>query len=153
MGKEIKKILVVGAVGQIGSELTMALREKYGGDNVVAMGRKTKPSETLLNSGPFEWGNVTDRPSMEAAIDKHDIDTVINMAAILSATGAQNPLLCWEVNMNGLYNVLEIARERELTQILCPSSIAVFGPETPQDNTPQETVLKPTTIRRDQGSR
>jgi len=146
MGKKIKKILVVGAVGQIGSELTMALREKYGGGNVVAMGRKTKPSETLLNSGPFEWGNVTNVPSMVNAIDKHKIDTIINMAAILSATGEKDPLLCWNVNMNGLYNVLELAREKELTQVLCPSSIAVFGPSTPRDNTPQETILKPTTM-------
>jgi nucleoside-diphosphate-sugar epimerase len=146
MGKKIKKILVVGAVGQIGSELTMALRGEYGGGNVVAMGRKTKPSETLLNSGPFEWGNVTDVPSMVAAVDKHKIDTIINMAAILSASGEKDPLLCWNVNMNGLYNVLEIAREKELAQVLCPSSIAVFGPSTPHDNTPQETILKPTTM-------
>jgi len=146
MGNNIKKILVVGAVGQIGSELTLALRDKWGGDNVVAMGRKSKPSDALLNSGPFEWGNITDKKSLEDAIDKHNIDTIINMAAILSATGEQNPTMCWDVNMNGLYNVLEIAREKELNQVLCPSSIAVFGPSTPQDNTPNDTILKPTTM-------
>jgi nucleoside-diphosphate-sugar epimerase len=146
MSNDIKKILVIGAVGQIGSELTLALREKFGGDNVVAMGRKTQPSDALLKSGPFEWGNITDRASVEAAVDKHGIDTIINMAAILSATGEEKPHLCWDVNMNGLYNVLEIARERDLSQVLCPSSIAVFGPSTPQDNTPQDTILKPTTM-------
>ncbi len=146
MGNDIKKILVVGAVGQIGSELTLALRDEFGGENVVAMGRKTKPSDALLNSGPFEWGNVTDVKSMVDAVEKHKIDTIINMAAILSATGEQNPALCWDVNMNGLYNVLELAREKELQQVLCPSSIAVFGPLTPQDNTPNDTILKPTTM-------
>jgi len=137
---------VIGAVGQIGSELTMELRARYGNDNVVAMGRKTKPSESLLNSGPFEWGNVNDPESIIAAIEKHDIDTVYLMAAILSAVGEQKPQLAYDVNMNGLYNMLEIARERELTRMMVPSSIAAFGPETPKDNTPQETVLRPTTM-------
>lgn len=139
-------MLVIGAVGQIGSELTMELRSRYGNDNVVAMGRKTKPSETLLNSGPFEWGDVTDPGSIISAVEKHDIDTIYLMAAILSAVGEQRPQLAYDVNMNGLYNVLEIARERELTRVMVPSSIAAFGPETPKDNTPQETVLRPTTI-------
>ena len=145
-GKEMKKILVIGAVGQIGSELTMELRARYGNDNVVAMGRKTQPSETLLNSGPFEWGNVNDIDSITQAIEKHDIDTIYLMAAILSAVGEQKPQLAYNVNMNGLYNILELARERELTRIMVPSSIAAFGPETPKENTPQETVLKPTTM-------
>ncbi|KYK30377.1 MAG: UDP-glucose 4-epimerase [Candidatus Proteinoplasmatales archaeon SG8-5] len=142
----MKRLLVIGAVGQIGSELTMELRARYGNDNVVAMGRKTKPSESLLNSGPFEWGNVNDPESIIAAIEKHDIDTVYLMAAILSAVGEQKPQLAYDVNMNGLYNMLEIARERELTRMMVPSSIAAFGPETPKDNTPQETVLRPTTM-------
>lgn len=143
---DMKRLLVIGAVGQIGSELTMELRARYGNDNVVAMGRKTKPSESLLNSGPFEWGNVNDPESIIAAIEKHDIDTVYLMAAILSAVGEQKPQLAYDVNMNGLYNMLEIARERELTRMMVPSSIAAFGPETPKDNTPQETVLRPTTM-------
>jgi nucleoside-diphosphate-sugar epimerase len=143
---ETKKILVTGSVGQIGSELTMALRKKYGNDNVVATGRKTKPSEILLNSGPFEFIDITDRKSVEKVVKEHDIDTMYNMAAILSAVGEEKPLLCWDVNINGLYNILEIAREFEMAKIFVPSSIAVFGPETPRENTPQETVLKPKTM-------
>lgn len=146
MAKEMKKILVTGAVGQIGSELTMALREKYGNDNVVATGRKTKPSETLKNSGPFEFIDITDAQTVVDVVDKYNIDTIINMAAILSAVGEKYPQLCWNVNMDGLYNILEIAREKELTRVICPSSIAVFGPETPKENTPQETILLPTTM-------
>jgi len=144
--REIKRILVVGAVGQIGSELTLALREKYGADNVVAAGRKTKPSPALRDSGPFTWCDVVDRGKLDETIKSFSIDTIINMAAILSATGEKNPQACWDVNVTGLINTLEAARDHDLTQVLCPSSIAVFGPETPRDNTPQETVLKPTTM-------
>jgi nucleoside-diphosphate-sugar epimerase len=142
----MKKILVIGAVGQIGSELTLELRRIYGNDHVIAGGRKTKPSEKLLNSGPFEFLEVTDIDSIRTVVEKHNIDAIINMAAILSATGEDNPALAWDVNMNGLYNCLEVARKYEMKQVLVPSSIAVFGPETPQVNTPQETVLKPTTM-------
>jgi nucleoside-diphosphate-sugar epimerase len=144
--KMMKKILVTGAVGQIGSELTMELRKRYGNDNVVATGRKTKPSTILLNSGPFEFIDITMRDTVEKVVDEYDIDTIYNMAAILSAVGEEKPLLCWDVNINGLYNILEIAHERKMTRVFVPSSIAVFGPETPQDNTPQETILKPTTM-------
>jgi len=144
--KNMKKILVTGAVGQIGSELTMELREKYGNDNVIATGRKTKPGDKLLNSGPFEFIDIAKKETVEKVVDDYDIDTVYNMAAILSATGEEKPALCWDVNINGLYNILEIAREKEMTRIFVPSSIAVFGPETPQNNTPQETVLKPKTM-------
>ena len=144
--KKMKKILVTGAVGQIGSELTMELRKKYGNDNVVATGRKTKPSKKLLDSGPFEFINITIRETIEKVVEEFDIDTIYNMAAILSAVGEEKPLLCWEVNINGLYNILEIAREREMNRVFVPSSIAVFGPETPKKNTPQETILKPNTM-------
>ena len=144
--KDMKKILVTGAVGQIGSELTMALRERYGNDNVVACGRKTKPSEKLLNSGPFEFIDITKRKTVEKVVKKYDIDTIYNMAAILSAAGEERPLLCWNVNINGLYNIIEIAHEHEMARVFVPSSIAVFGPETPRINTPQETVLKPKTM-------
>ena len=144
--KQMKKILVTGSAGQIGSELTMELRKKHGNDNVLATGRKTKPSEELLNSGPFEFIDITERETVEKVIDEYDIDTIYNMAAILSAVGEEKPLVCWNVNINGLYNILEIARERDMTRVFVPSSIAVFGPETPRDNTPQETVLKPKTM-------
>ncbi len=142
----MKRILVTGAVGQIGSELTMALRECYGNDNVLATGRKTKPSETLLNSGPFEFIDIVKPETVEKVVDNYDIDTIYNMAAILSAVGEEKPQLCWDVNINGLYNILELARTRELTRVFVPSSIAVFGPETPREQTPQETVLKPRTM-------
>lgn len=142
----MKRILIVGAVGQIGSELTMELRNHFGSENVVAGGRKTAPSVDLLNSGPFAFMDVADRNSLREVAEKYEIDTIINMAAILSATGEENPHLAWNVNMNGLYNVLEVAREMKMDRVLVPSSIAVFGPETPRENTPQETVLKPTTM-------
>ncbi len=143
--KEKVKILVTGATGQIGSELTITLRERYGRDNVIAMGHRRKPSKTLEESGPYVTGDVRDRENLEKIIREYDIDTVYHMAAILSATGEKNPQLCWDVNVNGLYNLLEIAREKNL-RIFCPSSIAVFGPSTPKENTPQDTVLTPTTM-------
>ncbi|RKX45807.1 MAG: L-threonine 3-dehydrogenase [Thermotogae bacterium] len=143
--KEKVKILVTGATGQIGSELTITLRERYGKDNVVAMGHRRKPSKTLEETGPYVSGDVRDRENLEKIIREYDVDTVYHMAAILSATGEKNPQLCWDVNINGLYNLLEIARERKL-KIFCPSSIAVFGPKTPKENTPQDTVLTPTTM-------
>ena len=146
MADNMKRILVAGAVGQIGSELTMELRKQYGNDNVVAMGRKTKPSDELLNSGPFVYGNVTDYEELSQIIKENEIDTVYLMAAILSAVGEKYPQLAYDVNMNGLYNTLEIAREQKLTRVMVPSSIAAFGPSTPRENTPQETVLKPTTM-------
>ena len=146
MADDMKRILVTGAVGQIGSELTLELRKQYGSENVVAMGRKTKPSDELYNSGPFVFGNVTNYDELSQIVKDNEIDTVIHMAAILSAVGEKNPQLAYDVNMNGLYNILEIARKQNLVQLLIPSSIAVFGPSTPRENTPQETILKPTTM-------
>lgn len=144
--REMKRILVTGAVGQIGSELTVELRRRYGAENVVATGHRTKPSAVLCEGGPFEFINVARRETLEAVVDKYQIDTIYHMAAVLSAVGEEKPHVAWDVNINGLYNVLEVVRERELTRVFCPSSIAVFGPETPRDNTPQETVLRPTTM-------
>jgi nucleoside-diphosphate-sugar epimerase len=144
--KEMKKILITGAVGQIGSELTTALRKKHGYDNVVACGRKTKPSDKLLNSGPFEYMDIIDKESVEKVVKKYDIDTIYNMAAILSAVGEEKPVVCWNVNINGMYNILEIAHEYDMSRVFVPSSIAAFGPETPRNNTPNETILKPKTM-------
>ena len=142
----MKKIMVTGAVGQIGSELTMALRKKYGNDNVIATGHKTQPSPTLRDSGPFEFINVSKRETVDEMIKKFNIDTIYHMSAILSAVGEKNPQLCWDVNMNGTYNILEAAREHNLARIFVPSSIAAFGPETPRVDTPNDTILKPKTM-------
>jgi nucleoside-diphosphate-sugar epimerase len=143
---KMNKLLVTGSTGQIGSELTLALRKRYGGDNVVAVGHQRKPSDILLNSGPFEIVEIGEKASVEKVVKKYDIDTVYHLAALLSATGEQNPQLAWDLNMGSLHNVLEIAREQSLTRIFWPSSIAVFGPSTPRDNTPQETVMIPGTM-------
>ncbi|MCK4363995.1 MAG: NAD-dependent epimerase/dehydratase family protein, partial [Candidatus Aminicenantes bacterium] len=146
MAKEMKKIMVTGSVGQIGSELTMALRKKYGNDNVLATGHRTEPSPELRDSGPFEFINVAKKETVEEVVKKYNIDTIYHLSAILSAVGEKNPVLCWDVNMNGTYNILEVALEHEMTRIFIPSSIAAFGPETPLDNTPQETILRPKTM-------
>ena len=146
MAREMKRIMVTGAVGQIGSELTMALRKKYGNDNVLATGHKTQPSPTLRDSGPFEFINVSKRETIDDMIKKYNIDTIYHMSAILSAVGEKNPQLCWDVNMNGTYNILEAAREHNLVRIFVPSSIAAFGPETPRVDTPNDTILKPKTM-------
>ena len=141
-----KRILVTGSVGQIGSELTMVLREKYGNDRVIAGINRTEPSENIRNSGPVEKANVTDIEQIKNVVEKYDINTIYHLGAILSAVGEEKPQLAWNVNMNGLYNVLEVARENKLKQVIIPSSIAAFGPETPRNNTPQETILKPKTM-------
>jgi len=142
---DMKRILVTGAVGQIGSELTVELRRRYGAGNVVAAGHRTRPGAVLCE-GPFEYIDVSRRESIEEVVSRYNIDTIYHMAAILSAVGEAKPHLAWDVNMNGLYNILEVAREHNLTRVFCPSSIAAFGPETPRDNTPQETVLRPRTM-------
>ncbi|MCP4711423.1 MAG: L-threonine 3-dehydrogenase [Planctomycetes bacterium] len=141
----MKNILVTGSVGQIGSELTLVLREKSGSDNVVAGGRKTKPSAELLESGPFEIVDCTDIENLSAVVKKHQIDTIYHLAAILSAIGEAKPQLAWDVGVNGLYNVLEVAREYKCA-VFTPSSIGAFGPSTPLDNTPQDTIQRPSTI-------
>jgi nucleoside-diphosphate-sugar epimerase len=140
------RILVTGSTGQIGSELTMALRERYGNENVVAAGHKRAPSEVLLKSGPYVIAETSDRKQLTEIVKKNEIDMIYHLASILSAAGEKNPQLAWDVNMGGLYNVLETARELELARVFWPSSIAVFGPETPRENTPQNTIMIPTTV-------
>ena len=146
MSSKKPKILVTGATGQIGSELVLELRKKYGGENVVAVGHSRKPSDKLFGGGPYESIDVSDKTSIEKAVKKHGVDTIYHLAALLSATGEQNPQLAWTVNMNSLYYVLEIAREQKLAKIFWPSSIAAFGPTAPRNNTPQDTILIPGTM-------
>ncbi|MCF7858696.1 MAG: L-threonine 3-dehydrogenase [Candidatus Cloacimonetes bacterium] len=141
----MKKILVTGSVGQIGSELTMLLRELYGNNNVVAGGNRTKPTGKLLDSGPFEFVDCTDSDRISEIVKKYKIDTIYHLAAILSAVAEAKPNLAWNVNINGLYNVLEVARENKCA-VFTPSSIGAFGPTTPADNTPQDTIQRPNTM-------
>ncbi len=142
----MERILITGAVGQIGSELVEALREKYGNENVVAAGHKTKPTKEMLKSGPFEFINVVDKDSVENVIKKYDIDTIYHLAAILSVVGEEKPQLAFNVNLIGLYNIFELGRKFEIERIMVPSSIAVFGTDTPKENTPNESILRPTTM-------
>ena len=142
----MKSILVTGSTGQIGSELTLELRKKYGSRNVVAAGHVKKPSDQLLKSGPFETVDLNEKAEIEKAVKRYGVDTIFHLAAILSATGEQNPQFAWNVNMGSLSNVLEVAREQGLFRVFWPSSIAVFSPPAPRVNTPQETILIPGTM-------
>jgi nucleoside-diphosphate-sugar epimerase len=139
------KILVTGATGQIGSELTLVLREKYGAENVIAAGHKKEPPPAL-KAGPFVTLDVRKREELEQVVVEYKVEVIYHLAAILSATGEKDPQLAWQVNMDGLYNVLEVARIHKIVQIFWPSSIAVFGPKTPKEKTPQDTILSPTTM-------
>ena len=139
------RILVTGACGQIGSELTTELRERYGNESVVASDI-AQPGPLLRHSGPFEVVDVTDRENIEAIVRRYGINTIFHLVAILSAVGEEKPHLAWDVNMSGLYNILEVSREWKVGRVFCPSSIAAFGPGTPRDNTPQETIMRPTTV-------
>jgi nucleoside-diphosphate-sugar epimerase len=146
MSKSSKRILLTGSTGQIGSELTIELRKQYGKDNVIAAGHKRAPTEAFMKSGPYLAVDTSNRERLAEIVNDHEIDTIYHLASVLSAAGEKNPQLAWEVNMGGLYNVLEIAREQELDRVFWPSSIAVFGPETPRDHTPQNTVMIPSTV-------
>jgi len=141
----MKRILVTGATGQIGSELTLALRERYGNENVVAAGHKRKPTEELLNSGPFEIIDCGTISTVEKVVKKYKIEAIYHLAAILSAVAEANPKLAWDVNINGLCNILDVAREHGCA-VFTPSSIGAFGPDTPKDNTPQDTLQRPNTM-------
>jgi len=141
----MKKIIVTGATGQIGSDLVLELREKYGQENVVAVGH-SKIIEGDLANGPFEKCDVTDKLAFNELVQKYNPDTVFHLVGILSAKGEDNPELAWNVNIGGLKNVLDIALKNNVKQIFWPSSIAAFGSTTPLQNTPQHTILEPTTM-------
>ena len=140
-----KRILIIGACGQIGTELTLKLREIHGEDTVIASDIRAGNKE-LMKSGPFEFINAIDYNSILEIIEKHSIHEVYLMAAMLSATGEKFPAKAWELNMNSLFNVLNLAKEGKIKKVFWPSSIAVFGPTTPRENTPQTTVMEPTTV-------
>lgn len=139
---KVKKILVTGAMGQIGSELITALRKSYGSENVIASDIRSMNAE---QSGPFEIVDVTDVKQLYKVAKTYEVDTIIHLASLLSATAEKEPQKAWDLNMGGLINALEVARELDL-QVFNPSSIAAFGPSTPQDDTPQDTLLRPNTM-------
>lgn len=141
----MKKILVTGALGQIGTELVAKLRECYGMENVVATDLKPVEGHVLLENGIYENLDVTDGKRFFELAKKYEVDTIMHMAALLSATAENNPLLAWEINMGGLMNSLEVARELGC-QFFTPSSIGAFGPSSPKDQTPQVTIQRPTTM-------
>ena len=142
----MERLLVIGALGQIGTELVPALRAQYGSANVIAADISDPQNEAIRDGGPFVRCDITSRREVASAVTENGIDAIVNLAALLSAAAERNPQKAWEVNMDGLINVLEVAREFGVLQVLGPSSIAAFGPTTPRVNTPQSTVLEPTTI-------
>lgn len=140
-----KSILIIGACGQIGTELTIALREKYGAESVIASDIR-EGNENLMSSGPFELLDATNYEAIEDVVMHYEIEEVYLMAAMLSATAEKFPMRAWNLNMNSLFNVLNLAKEKKVAKIFWPSSIAVFGPNTPKDNTPQNTLMEPSTV-------
>lgn len=141
----MRRILITGALGQIGTELIMYLRKIYGNDNVVASNRSKHGEDIIFESGPFELLNVNDAKNLAEICKKYKVNQIVHLAAILSANAEKNPQVAYEINMNGTYNVLEVARELGLA-VFQPSSIAAFGASTPADNTPQDTIQRPSTM-------
>ena len=140
-----QKILIIGACGQIGSELTYKLRSIHGAENVIASDISYNNLD-LVNSGIFEIVDAQDYGSILLCVEKHKINTVYLMAAMLSATGEKYPMKAWDLNMNSLFHVLNLAKAKFISKVFWPSSIAVFGPTTPKNQTPQHTVMEPTTV-------
>jgi nucleoside-diphosphate-sugar epimerase len=143
MAKE--RILVIGASGQIGVELTLALRKIYGNNNVIASDLREE-NDLLKGTGPYVSLDVMNKEMLHVQVIRQGITQIYLLAAILSATGEKNPNLAWSLNMQSLLNVLDIAREEKLSKVYWPSSIAVFGPTSPKDNCPQQTVIEPITV-------
>ncbi len=140
-----KKTLIIGACGQIGSELVRTLRDSEGSDTIIATDIR-ESNEQVVQSGPFEILDAKSREEIRSAVQRHNADTVYLMAALLSAKAEEDPEKAWRLNMSSLFNVLELAREGLINKIFWPSSIAVFGPTTPKTNTPQHTIMEPTTV-------
>lgn len=139
------RILILGACGQIGTELTAALRQKYGNHKVIASDIREGEPE-LMQGGPFEIIDATNYEAIENIVIRYEISEVYLMAAMLSATAEKFPMKGWSLNMNSLFNVLNLAKDKKIEKIFWPSSIAVFGPTTPKENTPQRTVMEPSTV-------
>ena len=139
------KILIIGACGQIGTELTANLRKIYGVENVIASDVR-KLNNSVVNDGIFEVVNALDFNQIQELVEKYKITDVYLMAALLSATAEKNPAFAWDLNMNSLFHVLNLAKDGKIQKIFWPSSIAVFGPTTPKENTPQFTVMEPSTV-------
>ncbi len=142
----MKKILVTGAAGQIGSELVPALRERHGGENVIAAGHRTVLPADVQESGPSIKLDVTSAAEVMKAVGELGIETIYHMSSILSALAESNRQIAYAVNINGTYNILEAAVSHNVGQVIIPSSIAAFGPDTPQENTPNETIQRPNTL-------
>lgn len=140
-----EKILIIGACGQIGSELTYKLRSIHGAHNVIASDINYSNLD-VVNSGIFEIVDAQDYGSILLCVEKHNIDTIYLMAAMLSATGEKYPMKAWDLNMSSLFHVLNLAKAKFISKIFWPSSIAVYGPTTPKDNTPQHTIMEPSTV-------
>ena len=141
----MRRILVTGALGQIGSELVPALRARYGEERVLASDLRMIPTGEGAAKGPYEYVDCTQGQQLQETVRRHDIATIYHLAALLSAVAEEKPQVAWSVNMNGLYNVLEVARQYDCA-VFFPSSIGAFGPTTPHDKTPQVTVQRPTTM-------
>jgi len=142
----MRRILVIGAAGQIGSELVPELRKKYGNENVIATGRKTPLPEEIKNNGPVIYLDALEKNLLSKVLFEYDIDTIFHMASILSAIGEKMPQAAWDININGLINVLEASRRYKIKNLIWPSSIAAFGPTTPREHTSNTTILEPTTM-------
>ena len=140
----MKRILVTGSLGQIGSELVVALRERYGGENVVSSDIRSPAGEHEQN-GPFVHLDCTSQEQLHRVVTRYDIDTIYHLAALLSAVAEQKPTMAWDINMGGLYKALQVAREYNCA-VFVPSSIGAFGPSTPPDLTPQDTIQRPTSM-------
>ena len=141
----MERILVTGALGQIGSELVPTLRRAYGADSVVASDIKMPPKGELASGGPFEYVDCTNVDQVQQAVVRHRIDTIYHLGALLSAVAEEKPQMAWDINMGGLYHVLEVAR-RNGCAVFTPSSIGAFGVDTPKDDTPQDTLQRPSTM-------
>ncbi len=141
----MSKTIVIGASGQIGSDLTLELRNRFGNDNVIASDIKNA-ADDVMSSGPFETLDVMDESGVAAVFKKHDISKVYLLAAMLSGSAEKNPKKAWDLNMKSLLSILDMAKDGLIKKVFWPSSIAVFGPTTPKENTPQLTIMEPSTV-------